>query len=212
MPHPLDSISIASPCQVDWNSMHGDNQVRFCGECKLNVYNLSGMSREEAETLIQNSEGRLCVRYFQRHDGTVITQDCPVGLRALHCRKINRVSKIAAVITVITVVGSFCVSHADDKKQQTNANQQNHLMMGKPMIQPANTDPAVMGEMAAPPQALQGAIPAPKTNPVKKTTQNQKAPKSQQKATPAQKKEVTVPPRALMGDVYIPDTQSKPKQ
>jgi len=76
---PLNDIKIASPCRADWNEMYGDNRKRFCGECKLNVYNLSGMTRDEAESLIIKAEGRLCVRFYKRADGTVITQDCPVG-------------------------------------------------------------------------------------------------------------------------------------
>jgi hypothetical protein len=59
--------------------MDGDDRKRYCGDCKLNVYNLSGMTKYDAEHLLRMSEGRLCVRYFQRPDGTVLTQDCPVG-------------------------------------------------------------------------------------------------------------------------------------
>ncbi|MGD9562113.1 MAG: hypothetical protein AB7F88_07815 [Pyrinomonadaceae bacterium] len=76
---PLVNIKIASPCSANWNAMQGNERKRFCGECKLNVYNLSGMSRYDAENLLRVSEGRLCVRYFQRSDGTVLTADCPVG-------------------------------------------------------------------------------------------------------------------------------------
>ena len=81
--NPLNNIKIASPCSADWDAMIGNNRQRYCGECKLNVYNLSGMSRAEAENLIMNSEGRVCVRYFRRSDGTIITNDCPVGLQAV---------------------------------------------------------------------------------------------------------------------------------
>ena len=42
--NPLDNVRVASPCSVDWNEMIGDNRKRFCGDCKLNVYNLSGYS------------------------------------------------------------------------------------------------------------------------------------------------------------------------
>ena len=79
----LNNIKIASPCSQDWNAMIGTERKRYCGDCKLNVYNLSGMSRTEAENLITNSEGRLCVRFFRRADGSVLTQDCPVGWRAV---------------------------------------------------------------------------------------------------------------------------------
>jgi len=76
---PLKNLKIASPCPADWDAMSGDERKRFCGDCKLNVYNLSGMTKYDAENLLRNSEGRICVRYFQRPDGTILTQDCPVG-------------------------------------------------------------------------------------------------------------------------------------
>src|SRR5689334_15547988 len=82
----LDSVAVASPCAADWNQMRGDDRVRFCGQCQLHVYNLSDMSRREAETLINTHEGRLCGRFFRRADGTVLTRDCPVGVRAVRRR------------------------------------------------------------------------------------------------------------------------------
>lgn len=92
----LDNIRIASPCSQDWNEMSGDERARFCGECKLNVYNLSGMSRSEAENLIFQAEGnRLCVRFFRRSDGTILTKDCPVGWQAIK----RNVSKTATAFT-----------------------------------------------------------------------------------------------------------------
>jgi len=79
----LDQVRIASPCTASWDAMTGDDRVRFCGECKLNVYNVSGMSREEAAALLEKTDGRLCMRIYRRPDGTLLTKDCPVGLRAI---------------------------------------------------------------------------------------------------------------------------------
>ncbi len=81
--NPLENIKIASPCSADWETMIGDARKRFCGDCRQNVYNLSGMSRSEAENLLIQSEGRVCVRYFRRTDGTVLTKDCPIGVAAI---------------------------------------------------------------------------------------------------------------------------------
>jgi hypothetical protein len=78
----LSSLEVASPCRASWEAMSGDDRVRFCDQCAKKVYNLSGMSRREAEALIRESEGRLCVRFYRRRDGTVLTDNCPVGLRA----------------------------------------------------------------------------------------------------------------------------------
>jgi hypothetical protein len=61
--------------------MEGTDRVRFCQSCAKNVYNLSAMSQSEAEQLITDKEGELCIRYFRRADGTIITDNCPVGLK-----------------------------------------------------------------------------------------------------------------------------------
>jgi hypothetical protein len=66
--------------------MVGDERVRYCGSCNLHVYNLSGMTRHEAESLVTNAEGRLCVRFYRRPDGTILTRNCPVGLSAVRRR------------------------------------------------------------------------------------------------------------------------------
>jgi hypothetical protein len=79
----LELVEIASPCEVPWISMRGDERVRFCGTCKKNVYNVAGMSRDEAEALIGEST-QLCLRLMKRADGTVITSDCaPARAQAL---------------------------------------------------------------------------------------------------------------------------------
>lgn len=83
----LDSLSIANPCRADWNAMEWQDEegrARFCRSCRKNVYNVSMMSRAEAETLLNRYEddlrkGELCVRFARREDGTIITGDCPVG-------------------------------------------------------------------------------------------------------------------------------------
>ena len=89
--NPLDKIHIASPCSANWNEMYGNERKRFCGDCRLNVYNLSDMTRREAENLLLTSEGRLCVRFFRRTDGTVLTKNCPVGWQAFK-RRASRVA------------------------------------------------------------------------------------------------------------------------
>ncbi len=103
--NPLDNIKVASPCSQDWDAMIGNERKRYCGECKLNVYNLSGMSRVDAENLITNNEGRLCVRFFRRADGTVLTQDCPVGWRAVKMRMTKTATAFASLI--FGLIGGF---------------------------------------------------------------------------------------------------------
>lgn len=99
---PLEGVRVAAPCPADWEKMVGDERVRFCGQCSLHVYNLSGMTKKEAEGLVANSEGRLCVRYYRRADGSILTRNCPVGLRALK----QRVSRVAGA-ALSAVIGFF---------------------------------------------------------------------------------------------------------
>ena len=104
--NPLDHVRVAAPCNADWEQMFGNERARFCGQCNLNVYNLSSMTRSEAENLIARNEGKLCVRFYRCQDGSIITENCPVGLRALK-RKLSYVRKAiaSAVITFFAGLG-----------------------------------------------------------------------------------------------------------
>jgi hypothetical protein len=99
--NPLEHVKVAAPCPADWGRMAGDERVRYCDRCSLHVYNLSGMTRREAEALVTNAEGRLCVRFYRRPDGTILTRNCPVGLSALKRRAAH------AATAVLTAVLSF---------------------------------------------------------------------------------------------------------
>jgi hypothetical protein len=79
----LKQVKVAAPCPVMWSEMEGDEQVRHCKNCNHNVFNLSGLSSSEAESLLREKNGKLCVRFYQRADGSVMTKDCPRGVAAL---------------------------------------------------------------------------------------------------------------------------------
>ena len=100
--NPLEHVKVAAPCPADWERMVGDERMRYCDRCSLHVYNLSGMTRREAEALVTSAEGRLCVRFYRRADGTILTRNCPVGLSALKRRAAH-----AATATMTAVLGFF---------------------------------------------------------------------------------------------------------
>ena len=111
---PLENIHVASPCSANWEGMFGDDRKRFCGDCKLNVYNLSDMTRQDAENLIISSEGRLCVRFFRRADGTVLTKNCPVGWAAVK-QRVSRVATAAFSLIAGLFGGLFAFSLLRDE-------------------------------------------------------------------------------------------------
>lgn len=85
---PVVQKLIAAPCDVPWSSMKGDDKTRHCGECNRSVHNLSAMSKDELQAflhaIVTAPENALlpCVSMYARQDGTVLLEDCPVGLRA----------------------------------------------------------------------------------------------------------------------------------
>ena len=102
----LDAVQIASPCDVSWASMEGDSDVRYCSSCKKHVYNLSMMSRAEAEAVLGAAKAtEVCVRLYRRADGTVITDDCPVGVRRR--RFWRRTSGLAAAGILLAALGGI---------------------------------------------------------------------------------------------------------
>ena len=106
----LERIYVATPCPANWERMPGDERVRFCDSCGLHVYNISAMTRAEADSLVARTEGRLCVRLFRRADGTVLTKDCPVGLR-LWRRRVSRAAG-AALTAVLSLFGGLAATAA----------------------------------------------------------------------------------------------------
>lgn len=81
--------------------MEGDERVRYCPACKLNVYNFSEMPDADIENIVARRDSRLCARFYQRSDGTMLTRNCPVGFRAV----VRRVATFAgaALATVLSV-------------------------------------------------------------------------------------------------------------
>lgn len=150
----LEDIQIATPCKADWDAMTGDDRVRFCGECSLNVYNLSAMTRDEAEALIARKEGRLCVRLFKRHDGTVITHDCPRGLERVRRRMRIIASAVAGMLSAY--VGWDFLRPAACTVEPT-------VMGAMPAVVEMKGEPGpMMGDVAEPPRKEMGKIAMPR--------------------------------------------------
>ena len=59
-----------------------------------------------------NSEGRLCVRFFRRKDGTILTQDCPVGWKAVK-KRATRVAVAFSSILAGFFAGLFSLRAVD---------------------------------------------------------------------------------------------------
>jgi hypothetical protein len=105
-------VTIKTPCSVAWDEWKEGEMVRFCDLCQLNVHNLSTRSDKEVKELLKNRTGRLCVFMYQRRDGSMVTDNCPVSLRVLR----NKIKGwVAGLLLVLTwVVALFGRTHVPD--------------------------------------------------------------------------------------------------
>ena len=73
---------------MSWDRMPGTDLIRYCSQCRLNVYNMAVMSREEVAALVRNTPGRLCARIYMRADGKATLQDCARGRERRNVRRV----------------------------------------------------------------------------------------------------------------------------
>lgn len=151
----LDDLRVASPCKASWDEMLGDARVRFCLSCEKNVYNLSSMTREEAEALLHERLGNeLCVRFYRRADGTILTQDCPEGAKRKRRKKlaIAIAGAGAMAAAAVTAFGKTC------RTQTMGAVAPQVIAQGQvTVVKPEQ----VMGEVAPTPSTMGSAVAPP---------------------------------------------------
>jgi hypothetical protein len=95
----VDSIEVKSPCSQGWDSMQGNDEVRFCDHCVKHVHNLSAITRKDVRKLIARSNGNICVHYVRRPDGRIETLK-----RTLH--QLTRQTGIAAGVLGTSLAAS----------------------------------------------------------------------------------------------------------
>lgn len=153
----LDNVRVASPCSASWDAMEGDARERFCGQCQHSVFNLSEMSRADAERLLRERTGRLCVRYFRRADGTVMTRDCPRGLAAV--RKKVALGWAFAATMVLSAFGC----RVEAPQEIAGGIPPKEIVApdpGQPTTGIAAPEHEVMGKIPSDPKPLMGEMPA----------------------------------------------------
>lgn len=188
----LDTVRVASPCSANWEEMVGNAHVRYCLHCEKNVYNLSEMKRDEAEALLQEHlGGSLCVRFYQRADGTILTQDCPVGVSK------KRRKKLALAVAG---AGAMAMAAASYLKEPRSS------VQGEAM--PVEGAIVVTGDVPVPPNVNVDPTPEPPPAPKPSPTVPVR-PKHVGQWTAGAIAPPRPPPVKMMGKIAMPDA-SKP--
>lgn len=110
----LDQLTISRPCNADWESMAGNDQIRFCEHCNLHVDNLSSMTRSDALRLVTESRGRLCVRYVRLPNGRISTSDIPA--------KLHRIGRRASRLAAGAFTAAISLSSASAQSRRPSSN------------------------------------------------------------------------------------------
>lgn len=145
----LEQIKITEPCHESWDAMTGDEQRRFCDSCSKHVHDLSKLSREEAEALVNCGES-VCVRMQRTPKGIVLT-------KSRFDRPTSWFRAAAAVATMLGITSLF----------QSGCKPADKTIQGRP-LPPETPNVRTMGIVAMPerqPSSEMGEI-APATQPV----------------------------------------------
>ena len=109
----LDRLQVPNPCPADWQQMTGDEAIRFCDTCNKQVYNLSAMTRLQAEALVSAKGGHLCIRFTRNAGGTMANSrplsELPQPRYQITSR---RASPIASAILSAIVATTPCIAVA----------------------------------------------------------------------------------------------------
>ena len=144
---PLEQMKVESPCPVSWaqmTSISADDRRRHCAHCGLDVHNLSAITRDEAQRLICETAGRLCVAYIPSASGTITTLE-------YHQPKQPRYSwrTVAALAGLAAVAGTALGAFLHRSKPATT-------------FTAGVAPPVMVPGMLAPPQTVTPAPPASK--------------------------------------------------
>jgi hypothetical protein len=120
----LPNLRIGFACKQRWDDMVGDDRVRACGGCDRPVFNLSAMTRDDAERLLATRGLTPCVRFYRRPDGTVMTTDCPTGARPER----RRLAVVAGTFAAGTALAAAPSAWADPPADPTSAAEPAHPM------------------------------------------------------------------------------------
>jgi hypothetical protein len=135
--------------------MAGDERSRHCSLCKLNVYNLSDMTRPEIEELIVKNEGRLCVCFYRRPDGRVMVADCPKGFARVRKGFAVAILACASLVLASGYAQAKAISHEGEEGRPEITNYQPFKFLNEwvhPTKAPAPPTPIryVVGALAMP--------------------------------------------------------------
>ncbi len=166
----LEDLTFTFRCQESWADMDGGDAVRHCGSCDKDVVDLSALPRAQAEDLLRETRGKICVRLFRTPDGRVVSaDDVPLAKPVATCGSFTpsrlsprrralwrRLSTGAAAAAVVLQPGACEESPLGGDITEPGPGlidpAQGEILMGEPMWEPPPQDVRpMMGRLAIEP-------------------------------------------------------------
>ncbi len=130
----LDNVYLASPCSMSWDAMTGDERKRACSGCGKNVFNLSDMTKSEAEKFLVDNGTSQCAIFFRRDDGSIMTDDCPRALRKIRnqCKLVVKVA--VGLIAFLVALPAHAQKSVTNSKNDKDTTSSTKLIEVKPQL------------------------------------------------------------------------------
>lgn len=151
----LDRICIAMPCSMSWEEMHGNDEVRLCGGCNKNVYNISAMSKKEAERIL-NVPQLPCLGFTRNSAGSIITDECPPWIKPIR----NSFRKMAGIaVSIMALIPFAPTAKGEDQLSSDDLHDNTRSPITKQVPTPARKQPFGVPVEFAPPSVVSSAWP-----------------------------------------------------
>jgi hypothetical protein len=116
--------------------MQGDDRKRLCSGCSRHVFNISDMTRSEANHFLAENGTTQCMIFYRRQDGTIMTDNCPVGLRKLRDQAKALARAAAAVMAFALSWTTAFAQSSDTARGAKKPTDSRARMLGEPAAIP----------------------------------------------------------------------------
>lgn len=94
---------VPKPCLEDWDKLTPEARGHFCTVCETKVWNLSDLTKEEAEAFLRERAGEdLCVSYREDDDGRVLHREPAVVPAARLVRRFPAAAGLSLALAACT--------------------------------------------------------------------------------------------------------------
>lgn len=104
----IEDIVIAAPCDRKWGEMRGNNKVRRCSACRLDVHNTTEMTESEIQNLFAGQNNRICLKIYRTTDGKILTKNCAQAKRIFELARRKIRLALATLLGMLNFIPGWC--------------------------------------------------------------------------------------------------------